>query len=39
MINQIQNVDSIALKLVDILFQKGLIDMDAYQRILSKYSA
>lgn len=31
-------MDNIALKLIHILFQKGLIDLDLYRQILNRYS-
>lgn len=34
-----QNLDFVALKLIAILFQKGLINAEIYQQVLSRYSA
>ena len=31
-------IDRIALKLVHVLFQKGMIDLELYQQILNRYS-
>lgn len=31
-------IDGIALKLVHVLFQKGMIDLELYQQILNRYS-
>lgn len=32
------SIDRIALKLVHVLFQKGMIDLELYQQILNRYS-
>ena len=31
-------IDGIALKLVNVLFQKGMIDLELYRQILNRYS-